>query len=111
MLVRLFAMFKGRSGMLLRFFVLAHLVVMRGLVMMMHGRVVVGGGLVMMLARRMLRHYMVLHGMNGFLKPMRSGYSLTSAIELSDGPNLGVVEVRKLGPCFPCRPVGNGGSL
>jgi hypothetical protein len=37
MLVRLFAMFKGRSGMLFRFFVLAHLVVMRGLVMMMPG--------------------------------------------------------------------------
>jgi hypothetical protein len=62
MLARLFAMFKGRSGMLFRFFVLAHLVVMRGLVMMMPGCVVVGGGLVMMLTRRMLRHYMFLHG-------------------------------------------------
>jgi hypothetical protein len=59
--VRLFAMFKGCSGMLFPFLVLAHLVVMRGLVMMMHSCVVVGGGLVMMLTRRMLRHYMFLH--------------------------------------------------
>ena len=43
MLVRLLTMFKGRRGMLLRFFVLAHLVVVRGLVMMMHGCVVVSG--------------------------------------------------------------------
>ena len=54
-LVRVVAMFKRRSCMLLRFFVLAHLVVMLGLVMMMRGGMVVRGGEVMMFARRMLR--------------------------------------------------------
>jgi hypothetical protein len=83
--VSLFAMFKGRSGMFFRFFVLARLVVMRGLVMMMRGCVVVGGGLVMMLTRRVLRglrHMCSSMGLNSFLKPMRSRHSLTSATEL-----------------------------
>lgn len=61
-LVRLLAMLEGRSGMLLRFFDFADLEVMRGLVMVMHGRVVVAGGMVMMLARRMLRGVRHIYG-------------------------------------------------
>ena len=49
------AMFKSRSGVLLRLFVLAKIVVMGRLMMMMCGGVMVSGRLVMMLARRMLR--------------------------------------------------------
>ena len=52
--VRLPAMFVSRFGMLLRLFVLAKIMMMRGLVMMMGGSVVMSGRLMMMLARRML---------------------------------------------------------
>ena len=54
-LVGMLTMFVRRHGVLLRFLVLAEIVMMRGLVMMMRGGVVMGGGLMMMLARRMLR--------------------------------------------------------
>lgn len=79
-LVRLFAVFKGRSGMLLRFFMLAYLVVMRGLVMVMHGGVVVGGCMVMMLTRlmlRLVRHICSSMGIERFVKPKRSGSSFS----------------------------------
>ena len=50
------AMFKSRSGVFLRLFVLAKIVVMGRLMMMMcGGGVMVSGRLVMMLTRRMLR--------------------------------------------------------
>ncbi len=59
-LVRLLAMFASRFGVLLRFVVLAKIMMMGGLVMMMGGNVVMSGRLTMMLARRMLwglRHW------------------------------------------------------
>jgi hypothetical protein len=49
------AMFVSRSCVLLGFFVFAQRVVMLGLMVMMRSRVVVGGRLMMMLARRVLR--------------------------------------------------------
>jgi hypothetical protein len=55
MLVGKLTVFVGRSRVLLRLFVLAEIVVMGRLVMMMRGRMMVSSGVVMMLARRMLR--------------------------------------------------------
>jgi hypothetical protein len=55
MFVGKLAMFESRSGVLLRLFVLAKIVVMGRLMMMMCGGVMVSGRLVMMLTRRMLR--------------------------------------------------------
>jgi hypothetical protein len=57
MLVGELAMFLGRGGVILRVFVLAHLVMMRGLMMVMRGGVVVSGGGVMVLARRMFGRF------------------------------------------------------
>jgi hypothetical protein len=59
--VSLLAMFAGRSCVLLGLFLLAHRVVLLGLMMMMCGSVVVRGGEVMVFTRRMmlrlLRHW------------------------------------------------------
>jgi hypothetical protein len=49
------AMLESSSGVLLRLFVLAKIVVMARLMMMVCGSVMVTGRLVMMLTRRMLR--------------------------------------------------------
>jgi len=49
------AMFVSRSGVFLRLFVLAEIVMMGRLMVMMRGGVVVSGRLVVMLTRRMLR--------------------------------------------------------
>jgi hypothetical protein len=48
-------MFVGRSCVLLGFFVLAHRVVMLGLMVVMRGSMVMRGGQVMVLTRRMVR--------------------------------------------------------
>ena len=53
MLVGELAMFLGRGRVILRVLVLAHLVMMRGLMMVVRGGVVVSGGGVVVLARRM----------------------------------------------------------
>ncbi len=50
MLVGSLAMFFGCSGVRLPLFMLAEIVMMRGLMMMMRGGVMVSGGVVMMLA-------------------------------------------------------------
>jgi hypothetical protein len=55
MFVGKLAMVKSRSCMLLRLFVLAPFVMMGRLMVMMRGGVVVRGGDVVMLTRRMLR--------------------------------------------------------
>ncbi|MGH6811145.1 MAG: hypothetical protein ACREDM_01975 [Methylocella sp.] len=49
-------MFVSRSGVLLRFFVLAELVMMGRLMVMMRGSMVVSGCPMMMLTRRMLQY-------------------------------------------------------
>jgi len=56
--VSLFAMFARRSCVLLGFFLLAHRMVLLGLMMMMGGSVVVRGGEVMVLSRRMMLRFM-----------------------------------------------------
>ena len=58
-LVALFALFLSRGRVLFRLFVLAHIVMMRCLMVMMRGGVVVSGSLMVMLARRMLGHSMI----------------------------------------------------
>jgi len=73
LLVGLLAMFVRRHGVLLRFLVLAEIVMMSGLVVMMGGGVVMGGGLMMMLARRMLR---LCHGI---VPPNRSWKNMPAA--------------------------------
>jgi hypothetical protein len=55
MFVSRFAMFVSSLGMLLRFFVLAKIVMMCGLMMMVGRGVMIRGGLMMMLAGWMLR--------------------------------------------------------
>jgi hypothetical protein len=55
MFVGKLAMFVRRSRMLLRVFVLAEFVMVGRLMVMMRGSVVVSGGVVVMLTRRMLR--------------------------------------------------------
>ena len=55
MFVGKLAMFESRSGVILRLFVLADIVMMGRLVVMMRGSVVVSGRLMVMLTRRMLR--------------------------------------------------------
>lgn len=55
MFVRLFAMFVGRSCVLLGVFVFAEIVMVGRLMVMMRGGVVVSGRLMVMLTRRMLR--------------------------------------------------------
>jgi hypothetical protein len=57
MFVRELAMFDGRSGVLLRLFVLAEIVMMGRLMVMVRGSVVVSGRLMVMLTRWML-HYL-----------------------------------------------------
>jgi hypothetical protein len=52
--VSVLAMFVGRSCVLLGFFVLAHRVVMLGLMVVMRGSMVMRGGQVMVLTRRMV---------------------------------------------------------
>jgi uncharacterized membrane protein YedE/YeeE len=54
MLVGELAMFFGRRGVILRVFVFAELVMMGRLMMVMRGGVMVSGGGLVMLARRML---------------------------------------------------------
>jgi hypothetical protein len=54
MFVGKLAMFESRSGVLLRLFVLAEIVMMGRLMVMMRSGMVVSGRLVVMLARRML---------------------------------------------------------
>jgi hypothetical protein len=54
-LVSLLAMFMSRFGVIFRVFVLAKVMMMRGLMMMMRGGVVMRGGLMMMLTGWMLR--------------------------------------------------------
>jgi hypothetical protein len=51
-------MFAGRSCVLLGFFLLAHRVVLLGLMMMMCGSVVVRGGEVMVFTRRMMLRFL-----------------------------------------------------
>jgi hypothetical protein len=53
--MRLFAVLHRRGGVLLGLFMLAHGVVMRGLMVVVGGGVMMGGRLMMMLVRRMLR--------------------------------------------------------
>jgi hypothetical protein len=55
MFVGKLAMFESSSGVLLCLFVLAEIVMMGRLMVVMRGGVVVNGGLVVMLTRRMLR--------------------------------------------------------
>jgi len=57
MFVRELAMFDGRSGVLLRLFVLAEIVMMGRLMVMVRGSVMVSGRLMVMLTRWML-HYL-----------------------------------------------------
>jgi hypothetical protein len=55
MFVGKLAMVESRGGVRLRLFVLAEFVMMGRLMVMMRGSVVVSGGVVVMLTRRMLR--------------------------------------------------------
>jgi len=55
------AMSEGRSGVLLRLFVLAEIVMMGRLMVMMRGSVVVSGRLMVILTRRMLQYLCHLH--------------------------------------------------
>jgi len=56
--VSLLAMFAGRGCVLFGFFLLAHRMVLLGLMMMMCGSVVVRGGKVMVFTRRMMLRFM-----------------------------------------------------
>ena len=66
------AMFLGRGGVLFRLVMVAVLMMMRGLVMMVRSGMVVSGGGVVMLARRMLGGFCHGHTPPGKLTARRS---------------------------------------
>jgi hypothetical protein len=75
-LVSLLAMFMSRFGVIFRVFVLAKVMMMRGLMMMMRGGVVISGGLMMMLTGWMPRG--LCHGATSSQPILENGCRLDS---------------------------------